>query len=236
MFQPQIAHQSVVGFEALLRWNSPAHPEISPVQFIPLIGQAGLTNVVGKWIFATACQFARTLLDYGWNGCIHINVSPIQLAMDDFVDMIFQIIQETGVPSTNIGIEITEDACMTSFLSMEKVVDKLEQITTAGIQLAMDDFGTGYSSLTLLNQLPFDTIKIDKSFIDKIGTTYKEEQLVASIIQMVHFLDKKIVAEGVETEQQLAFLRDKRCDIIQGYLYSKPLREKEAIAFLARRL
>jgi len=234
VYQPQIAvaDTSVIGFEALLRWNSPVYGCISPSQFIPLIGQAGLTRSMGTWIFKTACQFARRLLDQGWNGCVHVNISPMQLAMDDFVDMLFQVMQETRVPLCNMGIEITEDACMACFMSMEKIVEKIRKVTDVGMHLAMDDFGTGYSSLTLLNQLPFDTIKIDKSFIDKIGTTVSDEELVSSIIQMIHAVHKKVVAEGVETEQQLAFLRVHHCDVIQGYVYSKPLTEEKAMEFL----
>ncbi|MGE1063070.1 EAL domain-containing protein [Megasphaera paucivorans] len=237
VYQPQVAviHADVVGFEALLRWNSAVHGLISPSRFMPLVEQAGLTRVVGEWVFKSACQFSRRLLDHGWNGCVHVNISPMQLAMEDFVDMLFRIIRETQVPSCHMGIEITEDACMTSFMSMEHVLDRLERVTAAGIHLAMDDFGTGYSSLTLLDRLPFDTIKIDKSFVDQIGTHINEDRLIASIIQMIHSLNKKVIAEGVETERQLLCLKRKRCDYIQGYVYSKPLTEQEAMAFLEAR-
>ena len=237
VYQPQIAmvDSGVVGFEALLRWNSPVHGILSPSRFMSLVEQAGLTRVVGEWIFKSACQFARKLLDQGWNGCVHVNISPMQLAMDNFVDMLFRIIRETQVPVCHMGIEITEDACMTSFISMEHVLNRLERVTAAGIHLAMDDFGTGYSSLMLLDRLPFDTIKIDKSFIDRIGTSINEDRLITSIIQMIHSLNKKVIAEGVETERQLLCLKGKQCDYIQGYVYSIPLTEQEAVAFLAER-
>ncbi|MGE1063134.1 EAL domain-containing protein [Megasphaera paucivorans] len=234
VYQPQIdiRNAAIISFEALLRWNSHTQGCIPPAKFIPLAEQSGFIHVVGEWVLQHACCFMRQLLDQGWNGRIDINVSPKQLAAVNFVENTCAVIQKAGISFQHIGFEITESLCIAGIIPLEEAVDKLSQLTALGIHISMDDFGTGYSSLTLLDELPFHTIKLDKSFIDKIETDAHRENFIGSIIHMIHTLDKKVVAEGVETEKQLEHLQHCGCDYIQGYLFSKPLSKEEAFGLL----
>jgi diguanylate cyclase (GGDEF)-like protein len=234
VYQPQIDIRSaaIISFEALLRWNSHIQGCIPPGKFIPLAEQSGFIHVIGEWVLQRACCFMRQLLDQGWNGRIDINVSPKQLAAVDFVENTCAVIQKAGISFQHIGFEITESFCIAGIIPLEEATDKLNQLTALGIHISMDDFGTGYSSLTLLDELPFHTIKLDKSFIDKIETDSHRENFIGAIIHMIHTLDKKVVAEGVETEKQLEHLQHCGCDYIQGYLFSKPLSMKEVFGLL----
>ena len=231
-YQPQFATEGegIVGFEALLRWNSCEHGVVSPDRFIPLAEQSGLILPIGQWVLQEACQFARRLADMGREDVrVAVNISPRQLMVEDFVSTVRRSIEEAGIKPWQIEIEITESVFIES---MEDSIFKLCQLRDIGVILALDDFGTGYSSLTYLRSLPVGILKIDKSFIDKIINDKTQVQVVGSIIDLGHTLGLTIVAEGVETEEQLQTLRELRCDCIQGYIFSKPLGEEAATALL----
>ena len=232
VYQPQISttEKNVFGFETLLRWNSAEYGFVSPMQFIPLAEQSGIIHSIGRWVLREACQFARRLADQGWNEVrVAVNISSKQIAADDFIEMICSAVQEAGIEPHQLELEITESVLMTS---MEEATRKLTELKTFGVHLSLDDFGTGFSSLTYLRRLPVETIKIDKSFIDMIIGDAQDAKIIGSIINMAHTIDMNVVAEGVETDEQLEYLADKGCDLIQGYLFSRPVPETEAFKLL----
>gem|GEM_PF-356568 len=231
-YQPQMIIKSgeVVGFEALLRWNSPEHGFVSPARFIPLAEQSGLIQSIGYWVLREACLFAQRLAENGWIDIhIAVNVSPFQLSDDDFIENVRKVLDETGIMPKQLALEITETVLMTS---LEDANFKLAELKAMGVGLALDDFGTGYSSLTYLQRLPIKTLKIDKSFIDMITTEGAQPAIIAAIIVMAHIMGMIVVAEGVEVEKQIAYLEQCNCDQIQGYFVSRPVPEEEAICFL----
>lgn len=233
-YQPQVNPEGeyTVGFEALLRWNSQEHGLVSPARFIPLAEQSGLILSIGQWVLKETCRFAKRLADIG-KGNIHVavNISPRQLMADDFVDTVRTCMEDAGVDPGQIQLEITESVLIES---MEDSVRKLCQLRAIGVTLSLDDFGTGYSSLTYLRNLPVGILKIDKSFIDKINDDVIQLQMVGSIIELGHTLGLSIVAEGVETEEQLRLLMHFKCDCIQGYIYSRPIPEEAALEFCTK--
>ena len=158
----------MAGFEALLRWNSHEHGSVAPVQFIPLAEECGLIHTIGEWVLREACRFARHLKDCVYDGIrVAVNVSPKQLLANNFIDMFIDVFNEAGIEPRQLQVEITESVLM---MSMEDAAGKLARLKALGVGLSLDDFGTGYSSLTYLRNLPVETLKIDKSFIDMIST------------------------------------------------------------------
>ncbi|MDU2063289.1 MAG: EAL domain-containing protein [Sporomusaceae bacterium] len=232
VYQPQIdpVRKKIIGFEALLRWRSAEHGIVSPLQFIPLAERAGLIPDIGQWVLNEACRFARRLTDQGWSEVhVAVNISAKQIVRDDFIAIVLNAMKAAKIEAQQLELEITESSLMAS---MEDAVSKLIQLKNLGIKLSLDDFGTGFSSLTYLLNLPVTTLKIDKSFIDMITAEVPGVKIISSIINMAHDINMKVVAEGVETEEQLAYLLDHRCDYIQGYLFSRPLTETAAIQLL----
>ncbi|MDR3561280.1 MAG: EAL domain-containing protein [Negativicutes bacterium] len=232
-YQPQVTTDggTVVGFEALLRWQSPEHGSVSPVRFIPLAEKSRLILPIGRWVLREACRFARRLSDIGRGDLkVAVNISPVQLAAGDFVVTVKKIMAEAGVEPSQLEFEITENVLL---VSLEDGTRKLGELNALGVRLSLDDFGTGYASLTYLRNLPVQTLKVDKSFIDGITLATDEATLVRSIIQMAHDLRMNVVAEGVETTGQRSHLSTCGCDLIQGYLFSRPVPEEEAVALLA---
>ena len=231
-YQPQfnIARGTIVGFEALIRWNSPEGGLVSPDRFIPAAEQSGLIKCIGSWVLQEACRFARRLADNGW-GSLHVavNVSPHQLCDEQFIDSVRYAIREAGIAPSQLEIEITENALIAS---LKEAISLLEALKSIGIRLALDDFGTGYSSLTYLQQLPVQTLKIDKSFIDMILNSGDKKTIICTIVDMAHQMNMTVVAEGVETDAQLDYLEKNRCDLVQGYLFSRPVTESDALSFL----
>ncbi|MHC1758964.1 MAG: EAL domain-containing protein [Negativicutes bacterium] len=230
-YQPQVmtSSQSVVGFEALLRWNSAEHGKVSPLQFIPLAEQSDLIYSIGQWVIQEACRFACRLSDQGRGTLrVAVNISAKQLIADNFIAIIRNAIREAGIEPQQLELEVTESMLM---VSVEEVICKLNALKALGVNVTLDDFGTGYSSLTYLRRLPIDTVKIDKSFIDQMMNDDHVDQVVGSIITMAHILGMTVVAEGVEEEQQFMRLFLHGCDSIQGYLFSQPLPEEEAIQY-----
>ena len=232
LFQPQYYADTkkLRGFEALVRWNDPKLGLVSPAHFIGLSEENGLINEIGHWILTTACkQYKKlsTLTDEKFT--ISINISAMQLMQLDFVQSVQEILTATGVPASAIELEITETVFISS---VGNVMEKLLSLHELGIEIALDDFGTGFSSLNYLCQLPIDTLKIDKSFVDDIFSgNHRAKDIIGSIIEMAHRMDMKVIVEGVEQEVQLNFLRQHNADIIQGFLWGSPM-NSEAIESL----
>ena len=231
-YQPQVvaSNGKIVGFEALLRWNSAEHGAVSPALFIPLAEESGLIQPIGQWVLQEACRFAKQLADKGWPDIyVAVNISSKQIATDNFVTMVHEVIHEAGIEPQQLELEITESVLM---ISMEDAIRKLNELRGLGVRLSLDDFGTGFSSLTYLWHLPITTLKIDKSFIDMIVEDKAQLEIIRSVITMAHILKMCVIAEGVETEKQRLYLVKNHCDCIQGYLISPPITAAEAIKFL----
>jgi EAL domain-containing protein (putative c-di-GMP-specific phosphodiesterase class I) len=217
-YQPQldIRNNTITGFEALLRWKHPTRGEISPALFIPIAEETGTILEIGIWVLKTACRDAAT-----WTQplTVAVNVSAVQLYSADFVQELHQILLETGLPPRRLEIEITETALVRDFT---RALTCLRQIKALGIRIAMDDFGTGYSSLSNLRAFPFNKIKIDGSFIRSVNYNEQAATIVRAVLGLGRGLGLPVLAEGVETEAELGFLKDERCDEVQGYLVGRP--------------
>ncbi|MDP4146505.1 MAG: EAL domain-containing protein [Bacillota bacterium] len=226
-YQPQVDSSTgqVVSLEALIRWNNSELGNISPLEFIPIAEETGLIIPIGEWVLKTACRQNKKWKDKGYSyETIAVNISPIQLQQDDFVYKVKKILEQTSLPPECLELEITENAVMKS---LDSTVNILHELHEMGVKTALDDFGTGYSSLSYLKTLPIDTLKIDKSFIDDIGNKPFEESITEGIILLAHKMKLDIIAEGVELKEQLDILKNKKCDKIQGYYFSKPRNPKE---------
>jgi diguanylate cyclase (GGDEF)-like protein len=232
VFQPKIdiLTNKVAGFEALARLYVEDIGPISPIEFIEIAERKLLIADLGIVILQKACSFIQDLHNQNFNDInIAVNISIIQLLRDDFIDNVQQMIQANNIPMGTLEFEITETVLLKNF---DLINRKLEILASMGILIALDDFGTGFSSFARLSELRINTVKIDKCFIDKI-TSHEETQLItADIISMSHKLGLNVVAEGVETKEQNDYLKRHACDIIQGYLISKPRSQEESIAFL----
>ncbi|GCD11013.1 sensor domain-containing protein [Clostridium tagluense] len=226
-YQPQIdiINNKIKGFEALLRWNSTELGKISPSEFIPVAEASGLIIPMGDWIIKTVYLQNNLWKSKGYlYDTIAVNLSAVQLQNDKFEENLKRIITETKVNTRFVELEITESILMKDF---EKSIKLLTEIRDLGIKIALDDFGTGYSSLSYLKQLPINTLKIDKSFIDNIVTNEREKAIVDGIIQLAQKIDLDVIAEGVETKEQIKLLQSMGCNQIQGYYFSKPLPSDE---------
>lgn len=228
-YQPQVDTESriITGFEALLRWNSSKYGLVMPGTFIHVAEEMGLINDMGKWVIDQSFAFAQRLQGKGI--CISCNVSPIQLIQSDFIEYVIEIFDRYDLAKGSVAVEITENSLVESF---EDTNYKLDRLREKGILIYLDDFGTGYSSLTYLKNLPIDAVKIDKLFVDGIKTEGFEKNIIKSIISLAHDLGLTVVAEGVEEEIQREYLAMCKCSSIQGYLISKPVPEKLAVAYL----
>ena len=226
-FQPQYNpnNNEIFGFEALLRLKSKELGFISPMEFIPVAEETGYINSIGKWVLEEAVKQCLKWIKSGFKfKSISINISAAQLNQPNFYNMICDTINKYKIDPTLIELEITETLLMQSIDANIKILDKLMKM---GIRIALDDFGTGYSSLNYLREIPISTLKVDKSFIDNMTSNTKEGKIIKNILEMAHSMDLKVIAEGVENEQQLMTLKNMNCDYIQGYYYSKPLPANE---------
>ena len=231
-YQPQLelASNRIVGAEALLRWRHPTRGLIAPGPFIGFAEETGLIERIGAWVLADACtRFASWRADGLPIGHVSVNVSPRQFRNRDFAQAVARVVQETRLDPHALRLEITESVLVDGSAAAEAT---LAQLAILGTPLELDDFGTGYSSLAYLQRLPVDTIKLDRSFITGIATSDNARAIARAAISMVHALKKKIVAEGVETQEQLALLRQWGCDAIQGYLFSEPLPAEDFAEFV----
>lgn len=211
------------GFEALIRWKYPGMGSISPSQFIPIAEETGIIVDMGKWIInQVLTKFMEFKKIYKIQTIVSINISVVQMIEPSFVSMIKEVLQETGFDGRYLELEITESVLISY---PEHIIEIIRQLKNLGIRIALDDFGTGYASLNYLQMLPINILKIDKSFIDKINKLDSMNQIITYIINLAHQLGIEVVAEGVEYEEQLHFLRRIGCDYIQGFLLSKPLEE-----------
>lgn len=226
-FQPQYNtyDNKLRGFEALIRWKSTDLGIISPMNFIPLTEEMGIIVKLGEWILKTACIKFKEIHDkYNVDVCVSVNISAIQINEQSFIEMIKNILEQTGLKPCYLELEITESVFIKS---IDEVIEKLNKLKKMGIKISLDDFGTGYSSLSYLQRLPIDTLKIDKSFVESINERVVSKQIIGSIISLVHELDMFVIAEGVENEFQFEYLKKQKCDCIQGYLLGKPIDEIE---------
>lgn len=223
VYQPQINLKSgeIVGVEALLRWQHPEHGNISPSEFIPFAEESGLIVEIEEWVLRTALAERKRWSDMGLHNIrMSINMSARHLAEKNIVQDITSILKEYGLPGDCLEIEITENAIMDD---MDSVIRKLNELTEYGIMIAIDDFGTGYSSLSYLHKLPIQTLKIDRTFLNESRYSRDDNTIVNTIVAMAKGLELNVIAEGVETQSQLEYLRKMGCNEAQGFLFGKPL-------------
>ncbi len=222
-YQPQldISTSRIVGAEALLRWKHPELGMVSPAKFIPLIEENGLIISIGEWVLRNACQQNKSWQNDGFDPLyVSVNISPRQLMQDRFTDMVQDALLSCQLEPKYLELEITESAAMED---TDKVIGILKKLRRMGVKIAIDDFGTGYSSLNYLKNFEITTLKIDKSFINDITSDTKDAAIVSTILAIGHNLELTVTAEGVETVEQLNYLKEKNCQLMQGYLYSKPI-------------
>jgi EAL domain-containing protein (putative c-di-GMP-specific phosphodiesterase class I) len=222
-YQPllTIDNKVLVGAEALIRWHHPVKGFISPDKFITIAEQSGLINQLGDWVLAQACREVKNFIKAGITDFkVAINISPVQFRRKDFLEHTLTILKKQQVSPHFIELEITEGAVMDNVVQAIKTMESLHD---AGFQLAMDDFGTGYSSLSYLKRFPIQKVKIDRSFISDLENDEDSKSITRAIIQMSHSLGLKVLAEGVETRDQLQYLQDESCDYVQGYYTGRPM-------------
>lgn len=232
LYQPQadVSTGEIVGCEALMRLNAPIVGFVSPDEFIPIAEESGLIDDLGEWALIEACQFNQRLMDAGYKPIqISVNVSTAQLHGDRLLKAITNLKQHTTMPLNYLEIELTESVLMKNFDHNLILIKKLKEM---GIRIALDDFGTGYSSFSYLTKIPIDTLKIDKSFIDNICNNENDQYITETIIKLAHKLNIKVIAEGVETLEQLRILQSHTCDVLQGYFFSRAISEKDFIEML----
>ncbi|WP_310634336.1 EAL domain-containing protein [Paraburkholderia sp.] len=231
-YQPQVEIGSgrIVGMEALVRWLDPEAGLISPAKFIPIAEESGLIGPLSDWVLREACRQNRAWQDAGLPHVrVSVNLSAKTFHQRDIAELVKGVLDETGLEPCWLELELTESTLMRN---AEEAVSMLNALHEQGVGIAIDDFGTGYSSLSYLKRLPVDRLKIDRSFVSDIGTSGDDETITAAIIALAHELRLQVIAEGVETSQQFAFLRERACDELQGYFFAPPLPGPEVAALL----
>jgi EAL domain-containing protein (putative c-di-GMP-specific phosphodiesterase class I) len=223
---------AITGVEALLRWHNAELGQVSPAQLIPVAEETGLIVPIGKWVLRTACEQSVAWRRDGLPPiCMAVNLSPRQFADPELLDEIALILRETGLPAHLLELEITEGMVMHN---PDRAIKVLRAIKEMGLRLAIDDFGTGYSSLSQLKRFPIDTLKVDRSFIRDVSTDPEDKAIAEAIIAIAKKLSLTVIAEGVETAEQRAFLREHGCDEMQGYYFSKPVAAEEFAALVRK--
>ena len=226
-FQPQYETKTkkLRGFEALCRWRTEKFGEVSPMEFIPVAESVGFIVTLGEWVMETAFCTLKTYSEkYNWDGVMSVNISAAQLMSPTFLQSVKRILSKTSVDPKKVEFEVTETIMVSN---LDRAVEIMNEISSLGISIALDDFGTGYSSLNYLRQLPIRVLKIDKSFIDELPKKDAQRLMVGSIISLVHQMNMKTVAEGVDEDRKMELLRKYDCDYIQGFLWGRPMREKD---------
>jgi EAL domain-containing protein (putative c-di-GMP-specific phosphodiesterase class I) len=232
-YQPIVAPHDgrVRGFEALLRWRHPVRGLVPPARFIPVVEEIGLIETIGAWVLGEACRQLR-----GWQQAfdnaltMSVNVSAVQFTDGGLVDVVTRALAETGIEPATLKLELTETAVMAD---AESALAAFAQLKGLGVRVSLDDFGTGYSSLSYLRRLPIDTLKIDRSFVSKLDCHDDKRQIVEVVMTLARVLGMDVVAEGVETEAELALLRAMGSDLVQGYYYYRPLAPEAVTRVLA---
>ena len=224
----------MLGLEALLRWQHPELGLVSPARFIPLAEESGLIVPIGEWVLRQACKQTHAWHDAGFTDLyVTVNLSSRQFREPDLVKRVKQVLADTGLNGNRLVLELTESMLLTN---IDNTVRQMQELDTAGVRFAVDDFGTGYSSLSYLKRFPIDVLKIDQSFVRDISTDPDDAAIVRAVITMAHALSVRVVAEGVETHEQMEFLRANSCDSMQGYYLSKPLPAAALTTLLAKGL
>lgn len=235
-YQPQIQASTgqIIGMEALIRWQTADGSHISPGEFIPLAEETRLILPMGEWVLHTACLQAKKWHDAGSSHLkLAVNLSPLQFMDDGLMCTIEQVLEKTGFPASSLELEITEGVAVDD---AEKAILRMRALRDLGVQIAIDDFGTGYSSLSYLKRFPLNNLKIAQPFVQDMASNTYDKALVEAMIFIAHSLDMSVIAEGVETEEQLSLLKELDCDEIQGYLYSKPLTVENFTSMLSQNM
>ena len=236
VYQPKMSlfDGHITGVEALLRWHTPEFGNVTPAEFIPIAEESGLIIPIGEWVLARACRQLRTWKDEGVQGLVvSINVSVLQLLRGNLLRHLSDMLAEYDFAPGCIELELTESTIMAN---AEQSISTLRQVKALGVSVAIDDFGTGYSSLSYLKRLPIDTLKIDREFVGDLTTDPDDEAITATVITMAHSLGLNVVAEGVETDEQVAYLTAQKCDEIQGFWLARPMQPEQLPAFLREHL
>jgi diguanylate cyclase (GGDEF)-like protein len=230
-YQPQmdLKDNRLIGMEALLRWNHPERGMVAPGDFIPLAEETGLIESIGEWVLRSSCVQNKAWQDAGYPPvCVSVNMSARQFRRRDIVELVGAILEETGLEAQYLELELTESIIMHD---VESTIYTFRKLKKMGVKLAIDDFGTGYSSLAYLKLFPIDHLKIDRSFVFNIANDENDAAIAASVVVLAHSMNLQVVAEGVESVEQLEILRKQGCDFVQGYLFSKPLAAREFVPF-----
>ncbi|WP_181391975.1 EAL domain-containing protein [Deinococcus irradiatisoli] len=229
-YQPQVTRSGTpVAVEALVRWRHPSLGLVPPAKFIPAAEESGLIVAIGEWVLAEACRQAAAWYRLGQPIRVAVNVSALQFSRPDFFQTVEQALSGAGLDPSLLEVELTESLVMHD---PGESARQMEQLRALGVRVAVDDFGTGYSSLSYLHRLPIDVLKIDRSFVAELEAPRGTQALVQAIVALARALDLMVVAEGVETDAQLAFLNELGCDLVQGYLFARPMPTREVSAFL----
>lgn len=231
-YQPKIDMNlgKVHGMEALIRWNNPDEGLIGPNKFIPIAEEMGLILPIGEWVLREACRQNKEWLDKGYQPIrVSVNISGMQFQQKDFVDIVKNVLEDTGIESQYLELEITESIAM---IDIKYTIEVLKKLKSLGVYISIDDFGTGYSSFSYLKEMSVDELKIDRTFIMDVNTNTKNMSIVKAIIHLAHELNLEVTAEGAETEEHIQFLKENNCDKVQGYYYSKPVSSEEFEKFL----
>lgn len=231
-YQPRLnlTNDRIDAAEALVRWRHPEQGLVPPGQFISLAEETGLIIPLGEFVPREACrQAAQWRLQGVADIRVSVNLSVKQLRQGNFITLVRQVLEETGLPAERLELELTESQLLDD---VDGAIGICRQLRALGVKMAIDDFGTGYSSLSYLKRFPVDYVKVDRSFVAELEHSSEDAAIVRAIIAMVHSLELKVVAEGVETEAQLAFIRAQRCDEMQGYLISAPVPAERFVTLL----
>jgi len=234
-YQPQVDLRSgeIIGAEALLRWQHPEMGMVSPARFIGLAEETGMIVEIGQWAIRHACDQHMAWLNAGLGRLrMAVNLSARQFSQPDLVASISKVLDESKMAPQDLELELTEGMVMAD---VESAIATLRDLKSLNVQLAIDDFGTGYSSLSYLKRFPIDVLKIDRSFVNDIAHSADDATIVLTIISLAHNLRLRVIAEGVETVAQLAYLQEHDCDEMQGYYFSRPLPADEFAKLLAER-
>ncbi len=231
-YEPKINIQTntLSGVEALLRWQDPEEGLVRPTRFVPILEETGMILKVGQWVLKEASKQVQQWSKKGYNFKLAVNISAAQLEQDDFASMIIMEIKDTGLNPSNLELEITESLLMKN---VERNIEKILQVKDYGIAVSIDDFGTGYSSLAYLKRLPINTLKIDISFIKTLPDDKETAKIIETIISLAGVFNLKTIAEGIDSQEQINFLKKAGCDEVQGYYFTKPLPAKKFEEFMA---